>query len=450
VNTRVVRPEVIWAVLFMEAGLALPIMSVTAQGEPNTRLVPTLLVLLLLPAGYLALRYVEVMRDPAWRVLVGFVLVAAWRLQVTPPTGEGPAVALARFLQIVVPAALAFALWWRGGALADAELTSEEVRTEFLIAGSVLLMVLVVFHGMVSGDSLLLGSSVGLFAVSGLLAIALARQDAADIATPGSGRILAVAAGLIPAGVALLLLGVLRPSVLVAFWFGLGRLIELALTPIGLLLAWLFSLLPQRSLGDQPLPPPPLPPALSGDFRALIEQQRLPDWVAWASLTLVFLLVLFVVAGVLRILLDSAVLDRSKRNVDPRVSAVAVDRIGNAQDDMRELVGWMLRWLRSRLGLRSSGAVDPGGTTAREAWLAYRALLEWADHQGLRRRPSETTGQLESRLIQHAPEASHIVSLVTDAFESERYGDVPLDERALRRIRSAVDTLAEARRPSDA
>ena len=250
-NTRVVRQEVIWAVLLMEAGLALPIMSVTAQAEPDARLLPTLLVLLLLPAGYLALRFVEAMRDPAWRILAGFALVVAWRLQVTPPTGDGPAVALARFMQILVPAALAFALWWRGGSLADAELTSEEVRTEFLIAGTAMLVLLVVFHGMVPGDTLLLGTAVGLFTVSGLLAMVLARQDGADIAAPGSGRVLAVFAGLVPAAAAFVILGALRPHHLAAFWFGLGRLIELALTPLGLLLAWLASLLPAPDLNGR-------------------------------------------------------------------------------------------------------------------------------------------------------------------------------------------------------
>ena len=164
-NTRLVRPEVIWAVLAVEAGLALPIMSVTAQGDPNAQLVPTLLVLLLLPAGYFGpVDSSMPCADPAWRVLVGFVFAVAWRLQATPPTGEGPAAALARFLQIVVQAVLAFALWWRGGALADAELTSEEVRSEFLVLGSAMLLLLVVFHGMVPSDTLLLWHcAVGLF-----------------------------------------------------------------------------------------------------------------------------------------------------------------------------------------------------------------------------------------------------------------------------------------------
>ena len=61
-----------------------------------------------------------------------------------------------------------------------------------------MLMLLVVFHGMVPGDTLLLGTAVGLFTVSGLLAMVLARQDGADIATPGSGRVLAVLAGPCP------------------------------------------------------------------------------------------------------------------------------------------------------------------------------------------------------------------------------------------------------------
>jgi hypothetical protein len=440
VNTRVVRQEVIWAVLLMEAGLALPIMSVTSQAEPDARLLPTLLVLLLLPAGYFALRFVEAMRDPAWRILAGFALVVAWRLQVAPPTGEGPAVALARFMQIVVPATLAFALWWRGGSLADAELTSEEVRTEFLVAGTAMLVLLVVFHGMVASDTLLLGTAVGLFTASGLLAMVLARQDGADIATPGSGRVLAVLAGLLPAVAAFVILGALRPHHLAAFWFGLGRLIELALTPLGLLLAWLASLLPASDLNGESPPVLPPPQVISADFQAMVEQQRLPDWVAWASLTLVFLLVLFIVAAVLRILLDSQLLQRTARKPSDPSTALTVERAGDARSDARELLGWMLRWLRARLQ-RPPDAPRATAKPTREAWLAYRALLQWADRQGLKRRPAETTGQLETRLIQHAPEASNVVSLITDAFESERYGELPLDETHARRIRRELGLL---------
>ena len=88
----------------------------------------------------------------------------------------------------------------------------------------------------------------------------------------------------------------------------------------------------------------------------MVEQQRLPDWVAWASLTLVFLLVLFMVAGVLRILLDSQLLQRTPRTPADPDRSLTVERAGDARSDARELLGWMLRWLRARLQRAPDGS----------------------------------------------------------------------------------------------
>ena len=42
-----------------------------------------------------------------------------------------------------------------------------------------------------------------------------------------------------------ILVGILRPGLLSTMWLTFARLIELALTPIGLLVAWLASLFPR-------------------------------------------------------------------------------------------------------------------------------------------------------------------------------------------------------------
>ncbi|HEY3061752.1 MAG TPA: hypothetical protein VGL99_22495, partial [Chloroflexota bacterium] len=145
-NSHIVRSEVVWALLGMEAAVAMPIIALTAPGEGSMRLAWTLVLLLLLPAGYAAVRRIVVLRDPAWRVLAGFVLVVLLRLQVPLQAGEGAGAALARFMQAIVPGSLAFALWWRGGTFVEAELTASEVHLEFLLGGAVLLVELVIFR----------------------------------------------------------------------------------------------------------------------------------------------------------------------------------------------------------------------------------------------------------------------------------------------------------------
>jgi DNA-directed RNA polymerase specialized sigma24 family protein len=85
--------------------------------------------------------------------------------------------------------------------------------------------------------------------------------------------------------------------------------------------------------------------------------------------------------------------------------------------------------------LRFSGA-------ASDAWLAYQALLSWADAQGLDRRPAETTRQFSTRLTRALPaDAAPAVELVTRAFEYERNGGLPPAAPFAQRLRAALATL---------
>jgi hypothetical protein len=76
----------------------------------------------------------------------------------------------------------------------------------------------------------------------------------------------------------------------------------------------------------------------------------------------------------------------------------------------------------------------------------YRRLLTWADGQGLGRRPSETTGQLSVRLAREMPDVAPAVDVVTQAFESERYGGVTAPPERLSRASAALTVIVE--RPS--
>ncbi len=440
-NSHVVRREVIWAVLGMEAAVVMPIIAMTAPGEGSTRLAWTLVLLLLLPAGYAAVRRIEVLRDPAWRVLAGFGLVVLLRFQVPLLEGEGAAAAMARFMQAIVPGSLAFALWWRGGTFVEAELTATEVHLEFLLGGVALLVELVIFHGIVSVDPMILIWSAGLFATCGLVATAMARQDAADAAALGGGRVLATTIAVLPIGATVALLLVLRPEVMGRMWLGLARLIELALTPLFLLLSWLASLLPAVA-APTGIPPPVRGPQRPLDIDAFARQQTPPEWIPWLAATLVLLLVLFMAAGVLRLLLESELVVRPVRSRPARLPGLTVEGTGGAGQDLRQLMRWLSGWLRGRL--RGPPREDDARSRAAapaDAWAAYRALLEWAEQQGIRRRPSETTRQLQARLIAAAPDAADTVGLVTTTYESERYGEIHPAQDLLRRVHSALQAL---------
>jgi hypothetical protein len=443
VNSQIVRSEVVWAVLGMEAAVATPIIALTAPSDGTTRLLWTLAILLLLPAGLIAVRRIEQLRDPAWRVLAGFVLVVLLRFQAPLNTGEGAGAAMARFLGAIVPGCLAFALWWRGGSFAESELTASDVHLEFVVGGAVLLIELVIFHGIVSVDPLILIWAAGLFAACGVMAVAMARQDAADAAVLGGGRGLALPIALLPLGLTVALLMVLRPEVMTAMWFGLGRLVELVLTPLFLLLSWLASLLPAAGAPGE-LRPPTRPPPRAPNLDALARQQTPPDWIPWLAATLVLLVVLFIAAGVLRLLLESELVVRPQRERRPAQTDITVERTGGAGQDVRQLLRWLGRWMRGRFR-RPAGAAPssgPGTVAADDAWTAYRSLLEWAAQRGVRRRPAETTHQLQERLVAVAPEAAESVGLVTSTYEFQRYGDVAPGRDLLGRVQAALRKLS--------
>jgi hypothetical protein len=247
---------------------------------------------------------------------------------------------------------------------------------------------------------------------------------------------------LIPIGATVVLLMLLRPDVMTAFWFGVGRLAELVIMPLLLLLSWLASLLPAAGGPLEPPPARPRPPARGPTIEELARQQAAPDWIPYVALTLVLVVVLFMAAAILRLLLESEVVMRPVGRRPEQEPGVSVERSGNAGQDARRLIGWLLGWLRMRL-LRSppqhtrQGA-DPGSESA---WQAYRSLLAWAAQHGVQRRPADTTQQLQSRLLDREPGAADAVGLVTSTFESERYGREPPPADRLRRVQAALRQL---------
>jgi Domain of unknown function (DUF4129) len=439
-TTQTVRHEVLWAVVAMEAAIALPIMTVIAPGEGNERVLATFLLLLLLPGGFAAMRWVRVLREPAWRVLAGFALVVALRLPASLVPGEGAAAAMARFLQAVVPASLAFALWWRGGTFADMEMVAADVHLEFLLGGCALLLLQLVFHGLVAVDPQVLVWSAGLFVASSTVALALARQDAADAASLGGGRMLGATMGLLPIGITVVLLMILRPDVMSMLWQGLARLLELALMPLLLLLSWLASLLPAGA-PVMDARPPPRPFTQGPSVDELARQQQPPEWIPYLALALVLLVVLLMAAGILRLLLESQIVIRPQRQHRRADSSAVVEGSGGAGQDARQLLGWLAGWLRRRLLRTAPASSNNAAVAAADAWSAYRTLLEWAAQHGIQRRAPETTQQLQARILAREPRAAEVVDVVTETFESERYGAQHPPADRLRRVQAAVREL---------
>jgi uncharacterized protein DUF4129 len=443
VNTRSVDPRTTWAVVVMEAALMLPIMSLPTQGSRLPGVFGPLLLLALLPAGCAAVYAVPALREPSWRLLtgIGLALLSRALVDTVPQPGlQGVAAWLARS---VVPAGIGIGLWWRGGALAVAELTPGDVRTEFSIVAVCLLITLGFARPFLLADAALLGCSVALFALGGLIGTALSRQDAAEVATR-QGRTLAIATSLLLPGVAILLVGGLRPELLRSMWLFVAQAIELALTPIGLLLAWLASLFPAGAPGPPPVPPP-INPRIAPDPALIADAQ---NRMAWLGTLIVFTLLAAAGAAALlaaRLLLTNFI--GTPYAGDPAASQSEKDvseSSGTPAADAADVFGWLMRWLRTRLGrrtVRARAAGAPETLVAPDAWFAYQRLLAWADERGLGRRPFETTGQLNMRLVRTVPEVAADIDLLTREFDSERYGGLHPASGTLRRIREALSRL---------
>lgn len=450
-NTRIVDQRTLWAVVAMETAVALPMISLPTQGDRLPGLLGPLLLVMLLPLGYLAVYLIVDLRDPSWRLLAGIGLALLTRVIVSYVPGPSPDGVMAWFARSIVPAAIGIGLWWRGGALCVAELTPGEVRTEFSVLAVCMLLVLALVRPFLLLDPTLLGASVGLFTVAGLGAAALSRQDAAVLAPLRLARALAGTSAVLPPAAAVLLVGMLRPELLSVTWLTLARLIELALLPIGWLLAWIGSLFPRGPAGTlSPPPPRPTPDALPNPA-ALAAAEEQFAWLGW--LILFSLLAAAALAAVLatRLLLRNFI-GSPIRSARGQPADVLIERSGTPRGDARDLFAWLMRWLRTRLLVRprrrASVAHARADAATVDAWAAYQRLLSWAEQQGLARRPAETLGELQRRLSRYAPDATEAVELLTRTYEWERYGAIKPPRDRLGRLARAAASLPDRGRPT--
>jgi hypothetical protein len=441
-NTHTIDSRTIWALLAMEAGLVLPIISLPTQGDRLPGLLGPLLLLALLPAGYAAVREIATLRDPSWRLLTGIGLALLTRAIVSDVPSPGIP-GLAGWLgHSAVPMAIGIGLWWRGGALAVSEYTAAEVRTEFGVLALCLIGALALVRPFLLQDPVLLGASVGLFALGGLVATAMSRQDAAEVVALRFDRTLATGSAVLPAVTAVVMVAILRPALLTTMWLTLAHIIELILTPIGLFIAWLMSFLP--SPGPPQTPPPPLPrpvPDAAPDPAALAALQEQLGWISWV--VLITLLVVGTVAALLVVRLLLANFVNPPTVSVPRQADLTVERTGTPKGDAQDFLNWLLHWLRGRRSRPVTPRTGSAPLDVVDAWLAYRRLLDWAARQGVARRPPETTGQLQARLNERAPESAGAVDLITETYENERYGEIHPPGDRLTRLRAALAALTD-------
>jgi hypothetical protein len=345
----------------------------------------------------------------------------------------------------VVPVGLGLVLWWRGGLVGRSELSAGDLRTEFVLVGGAALTLVVMTRGLPNPPAGLLEGASLVFVASGLLALGLARQDAAQAQPTGGARSLAAVAAAAPTGSGLLLAAVLTPAVVAAIWAAFGSLLQVLLAPLLALLQWLASLVP-RPTGPLPLPPAlnrPLPP----DLTQIERQAGPPAWLVWLVLGLFVLVAVALVIVLVRLLLAWTAARAAK---PPRPEAeVQSEGVGSPRGDARALLDWLWAWLRRLLGAGSSQPA--AGTRAAnrlqadaDARAAYRSLLAWARAQGVVRGAAETTQQFRHRLARHAPEAAPAVDLVTDVYEHARYGERPPTPERFALVTRQLDALRTA------
>ncbi len=431
-----------WPVMAMEAALIYPLVAHWLAGPDGRAPLGPLAALVLLPLGYLAARHGPVRGVPLDRADVGIGLAFTLRLLAAPPT---PAMMLAGpllgplewLLGATLPALVGYGLWWRGRVLAEAELTADGVRDEFLIVGGVLLGVLVIFRDAAGITPLTSAAAVVGYLGSGLVAVGLARQEQAGLApNAASGAVVAAATAVLllaSVGIVALLSPELAGIVLGLLGQALGALLWLLMLPLVWLLSWLQVRLPLAT--DLPMPAPPQAPP------ELAERPLPPEWVLQLiaiALAALGVIGIIVVAGAL-LWLVLTFLQRTEFRAGVR-APVAVEADGTPWQDARGLVGGLRGWL-ARLAGGARVAAHRRGSQAQDVRTAYRALLRWAEARGVVRAPAETPAELRRRLDELAPEGAPHFALLTDAYERARYGGAAAPADELARCRASLQAL---------
>ncbi len=221
----------------------------------------------------------------------------------------------------------------------------------------------------------------------------------------------------------------------------LASLIVALVTPLFLLISWIFSLLPHpapshRQIG---LPsrrqPPVLHPAAASPVIVLILKVLLP--------ILFFVLVVIVARWILRY-------RRRVRLVSRPKDAELHESIWSWALFWSQFKAW-LRMLFRRFARHGDGheaakasmeemPLEPAARSIREI---YKALLRRAAARGYPRKKEETPYEFRQRLDERLPVSEPELTTVTEAYTATRYGEVVPDEAEVAEVRQAWTALEQ-------
>lgn len=442
-TTASVRQASLWALMAAEAAFAVILLSGLLTRSAAPSFLGPAAALALLPAGYLAVRYVAALASMRLRLIVGVVASLLLRLLLTWSPAEGQTAVVPWIALAIVPGAIGLALWWRGGALAEADLSAAQIRDEVFLLGGALLVLLSLLRMVLSlsGPPLLVALVV--FVGSGLLAVGMARQDAAGSLATGSARSLDVGAVAVLLVAGIVLVGILQPGLVATLWQGVGLLLGLLGNLLLLLLQPLLNLFAGIRPTVPPMPVAPLGPGPAG-VPADRPGEAAPAWLAWLLVILAVAIAL-VLAVVLMWLILALLSPLWRRALPAPGSEGQLDAEGGAGEDARALLTGLRRWL-NRLVSGTARSLGIGRERVNDARAAYRVLLRWARQEGVERASAETTWQFRQRLDEHLPVGSGAYAALTESYDEERYGERAVPPTRLALLEEHLQQLEQARR----
>jgi transglutaminase-like putative cysteine protease len=115
------------------------------------------------------------------------------------------------------------------------------------------------------------------------------------------------------------------------------------------------------------------------------------------------------------------------------------------------LVAWvaavgLVLWLMQaflRHGRRRGGRLSASAARTQAALAFYNDLLNVLSRRGFVRKPGQTPREFAEHVVRHGGQSFGAVLVVTDVFESVRYGGVEINQDEFNRLQTALDTLRE-------
>jgi hypothetical protein len=106
------------------------------------------------------------------------------------------------------------------------------------------------------------------------------------------------------------------------------------------------------------------------------------------------------------------------------------------------LVLWLMQAFLRR-GRRRAPRFGAGTARSQAALAFYNDLLQVLSRRGFVRKPCQTPREFAEHVVRHGGDAFKAVLVVTDVFESVRYGGMEITQEEFNRLQTALDRLRE-------